>query len=611
MGRHDLQTPASQESRAREHVLCVDDEPQVLKGLALHLGRHHHVITATSGAEALGILERDPSIAVVISDMRMPGMNGAAFLAQARRVSPRASRILLTGETDLTSAIAAVNEGQIQCFLTKPCTPVKLHEAVEAAIRRHHESNIDQSSIRRNLVVEMASRDPLTGLASRSRFHGALADACGEGKHYALFILKLGNLREINAAHGHGAGDHVIITLAQRLRQQCAESTPDCIGSCERCGICGRWSDDEFAMLRLRDNADPSQLTAAADILLGSLTTPIIHKDALLHPRIGIGITHIPTHTRDADVALKNASLAAHEARLAGMSSSCLFQPELARKIEQRFHMLSALREAIDTNALRLHYQPIVDLAQGQVRAFEALARWHHPEFGEVPPMQFITLAEQSGDMPRLGQWVLRRACLEARKLLGRYAGSVAVNVSMQQLLGEGFLTHVDDALRISGLPPQALELELTESVLSQDTERVLAILHALRARGVRVAIDDFGTGYSSLAYLQQLPAGAIKVDRHFTNNLDKGGETILTAALSIGRSFGMEVVVEGVETSGVLQQLRALGVSVCQGYLFARPMPAAEIPDWFATSGLTAAPTPMMSEGMASMGQKTARSTT
>jgi len=565
---------------ARERILCVDDEPQVLQGLAWQLGRRYEVCTAAGGADALAILERDPGIAVVISDMRMPGMSGAAFLAEARRIAPQTVRILLTGQTDLAAAIAAVNEGQVQCFLSKPCPPAKLQEAVGAAIRRHREASADRSGIRRSLAAEMVNLDPLTGLASRARLRQVLARACVDATPCALLMLNLGNLRDINAAHGNAAGDHLIVTVARRLQRQCQGAL--CLA---------RWAGDEFAVLLSEPDADPGCLTAAADVLIAMLAIPVSYEDKLLHLRMSIGIAHVPGHAADADTALKYAGIAAHEAKLLGGGTSCLFRPEAAQKAEQRFRMLTALRAAIDADQLQLHYQPIVDLSQRRVRALEALARWHHPDFGQVSPTRFIALAEESGDMPRLGQWALRRACLEARGLVGRHAAAVAVNVSMQQLLNDAFLTHVDDALRLSGLPPQALELELTESVFSQDTARVLATMDALHERGVRISIDDFGTGYSSLAYLQRLPADVIKVDRCFTGNLGQGGETILAAALSIGHSFGMEVIIEGVETEEALRQLQALGASMFQGYLFAQPMPAAAVATWFEASGFAAAP--------------------
>ena len=199
--------------------------------------------------------------------------------------------------------------------------------------------------------------------------------------------------------------------------------------------------------------------------------------------------------------------------------------------------------------------------------------------------------------MPRLGQWILRSACREARQLVGRCCGRVAVNVSMQQLLQDNFLAQLNETLQVSELRPQELELELTESVFSHDADRVLALVTELHQLGITVAIDDFGSGYSSLAYLQRFPADAIKVDRSFVATLGQGGETIIAAALSIGRSFGMEVVIEGVETELQRRQLTALGASLFQGYLYGKPMPLAEIDQWFLSSAFAAAPSEVPAE--------------
>ncbi len=258
---------------------------------------------------------------------------------------------------------------------------------------------------------------------------------------------------------------------------------------------------------------------------------------------------------------------------------------------EYRHHLLASLRTAIDGEELHLHYQPIIDLKHGTVRAFEALVRWNHPSLGPVSSAQFIGLAEESHEMPRLGQWILRRACQEGRELAGRYCARIAVNISVQQLLEDSFLAQLDEALAIGRLDPRELEVELTESVLASDAERSLAVLIELRKRGVSVAIDDFGTGYSSLAYLQRFPADMIKVDRSFVTSLGQGGETIISAALSIGRAFGMEVVIEGVETELARRQLWALGATLFQGFLYGRPMPASAVEQWFLGSAFAAAP--------------------
>jgi diguanylate cyclase (GGDEF)-like protein len=526
---------------------------------------------------------------VLISDMRMPRMDGATFLARARTVAPNAARILLTGQTDLRSAIAAVNEAQVLKFLSKPCPPPELHAAVETAIEHHRQASGATTGLRRTLTAQIISQDGVTGLASRTHFDVALCAACAEATEPAgaepvrpcavLFVI-IENLGDINAVLGHTVGDQVLQVLARRLREHC--QTALCIG---------RWGDEEFAVLLPSDFADESAVLAAADALIAQLAAPIALQSITQRMRACIGIAAIPAHTTDAKSAIKFAALAARQAKLQGGGMSCLFRSDWADRVEYRYQLLVALREAMDSDALHLNYQPVIDIKRGCVRKLEALARWQHPSMGPVSPQQFINLAEESGDMPRLGQWILRRACCEARQLVGRYCARIAVNVSMQQLLHDNFLAQLDEILQVSQLHPQELELELTESVFSHDADRVLALVTELHKLGITVSIDDFGSGYSSLAYLQRFPADAIKVDRSFVATLGKGGETIIAAALSIGRSFGMEVVIEGVETELQRRQLTALGATLFQGYLYGRPMALAEIDRWFLSCAFAAAP--------------------
>lgn len=569
----------------RHKVLCVDDEPQVLEGLALQLGRRYQVLTALSGAQGLELLTQHDSVATIISDMRMPRMDGATFLARARTIAPRAARILLTGQTDLQSAIAAVNQAQVLKFLKKPCLPPELHAAVESGIEHYRKSSAASTGLRRALRAEMASEDPVTGLASRSRFIEVLEAVCNDadGKHEerssAVLFINLENLHDINAIQGHLSGDQVLQIIGRRLREFCPSAL--CLA---------RWGEEEFAVLQPADFVDEAAVLASADALLAQLGVPVTLNRTTQRLRACIGIAGIPLHTGDASTAIKFAGIAARQAKLHGGGISCMFRSDWAHRIEYRYQLLVALREALDNDALHLNYHPVIDSKSRTVRKLEALARWHHPSLGPISPAQFINLAEESGDMPRLGSWILRRACREARQLVGRYCARVAVNVSMQQLLHDGFLTQVEEALREGPLHPQELELELTESVVSGDADRALAIVTELRQRGITVAIDDFGTGYSSLSYLQRFPADSLKVDRSFVASLGTGGETIIAAAISIGRSFGMDVVIEGVETELQRRQLTALGATLFQGYLYGKPMPPSDIDQWFLSWGFVAA---------------------
>jgi diguanylate cyclase (GGDEF)-like protein len=568
----------------RHTVLCVDDEPQVLEGLSLQLGRRYEVLTASSGEKGLEMLSKHQGVAAIVSDMRMPRMDGATFLSRARALAPSAARILLTGQTDLQSAIAAVNEAQVLRFLSKPCLPPDLHAAVAVGIDYYRQASGANSGLRRELRAQMANEDPVTGLASRNRLTAVLDAVCAEadGKDgsssCAVLFINLENLRDINAIQGHMSGDQVLQIIGRRLRDYCPSAL--CIG---------RWGDEEFAVLLPTDFVDEAAVLATADALLAQLGVPITLDRGSQRIRASIGIVGVPLHTGDATSAIKFAGIAAQQAKLQGGGISCMFRSDWAHRIEYRYQLLIALREAIENDALHLNYHPVIDSKRREVCKLEALARWHHPTLGPVSPAQFISLAEESGDMQRLGRWILRRACREARQLVGRYCARVAVNVSMHQLLHEAFMHDLDDALREAKLHPQELELELTESVFSRDADRALAIVTELRDRGITVAIDDFGTGYSSLSYLQRFPADSLKVDRSFVAALGAGGETIIAAALSIGRSFGMDVVIEGVETELQRKQLTALGATLFQGFLYGKPMLLREVDKWFLSQGFAA----------------------
>jgi diguanylate cyclase (GGDEF)-like protein len=564
----------------RLRVLCVDDEPAVLAGLALTLGRAYDVVSATSGAAGLKLLEGDTTIAIVVSDMRMPDMNGATFLARARDVAPNATRILLTGQSDLASAIAAVNDGQVFRFLTKPCRPANLLLAVAAAAEQHQQVALERSALHRQLRVPVAEQDRLTGLATRTHFGSMLEAAASETGEalapLAIILVHLNRFSHINNLHGYATGDEVLRTVSRRLRHHCADAL--CVA---------RWGGAEFAIAIRLNSVANHDLGAWATALMAVITQSTKLPDGTLQLTASIGTARMPQDSLQSEAALTYAGIALQYARLQGGGGTCQFQRDLVEQMERRHQLQMDLRTAIDSDSLYLHYQPIVHLPSRRVHALEALARWQHPVFGNVSPAEFIALAEANGDMPRLGQWVVRRACQEARQFVGSYCDRIAINVSMWQLLQEDFLSHLDESLRQTGMMPREIEIELTESVFSQKPERVLEVMSELRRRGVAISIDDFGTGYSSLSYLQRFPATVVKIDRSFTANLERGGNSIIQAALALGKSLSMTVVIEGVETDDALRQLQALGASIFQGYLFARPMAAAAIPEWFLGSGL------------------------
>jgi predicted signal transduction protein with EAL and GGDEF domain len=555
----------------RAKILCVDDEVEVLRGFALHLGRRYEVLTATSGEAALKLLEQDPRVEVIISDMRMPGLTGSEFLSRSRALAPEAQRILLTGQTDLASAISAINEGQIFRFLTKPCPSAELISTIEAALERHRARALEHTTVRRKLQQLQLQTDPLTGLASRLQLMAVLEAAAFEATEavsaVVAYYIAIDGSDEPVANRDQPWGDELAKVIAERLKLHCPDAT-----------VVACWGIEQFVVVVSSDGASDLDLCARGEELLAVLTAPI--PDRHVAAGASVGIARL-VDRQQWQRLIQQAATAADEARHEQQSRVCLYQPDAPPRAERQRELVHALREALVQDGLHLHYQPIVDIRQGRVRGLECLARWERGTLGNIVPTTFIPLAEQSGDIVRLGQWVLWRACHEGRQIAGDSRLEVAVNVSAKQLMDKSFLPHLEKCLLHSGLAPESLELELTESALAIDMEHLREVLEQTRRLKVRIAVDDFGTGYSSLSYLSRLPIDLIKVDQSFVRDFNQGGKTIIKAALNIARDFGLEVIIEGVETAEMLRQVRDLGASLIQGYWFAKPMPAARVPGW------------------------------
>jgi diguanylate cyclase len=537
-------------------------------------GSGHRVLTAGSGAEALQMLAVEP-VQLVISDMRMPGMDGAKFLAQARVILPEARRILLTGQSDMQAAISAVNEGRVFRFLTKPCPPPQLLTAINAALEDRRSDLLERSAIRRTAEERVEGRDLLTGLASRDGLIKHLefiasADDPESTPFLTIFFLSIDASENLGAAGDAGWSDTLQNSVARNLQGLFPEAQS-----------IARWAPDQFVVATPDGTVDGDGVAASGDSLIATLVESLQQEHSGLQLRVSLGAARWPFDSEQPRTVVGYAEMAMREARRSGGRNCCVYRHEWRDKLHHRLKLLGALRKTIDNDLLHLHYQPIVDVECMQVRAMECLARWEDPRLGNVPPGTFISLAEESGLMPPLGQIILRRACVEGRLLLGERCPLLAVNVSVLQLMQPDYLTQLDATLEACHFNPEQLELEITESVFAQEAERVVQILRELRARGIRIAIDDFGTGYSSLAYLQRFPVTSLKVDRAFVQSLATGGDSIISAALSIGRSRGIDIIIEGVETSAMLQQVRQLGATLIQGYLIARPMSVAACTTW------------------------------
>jgi diguanylate cyclase (GGDEF)-like protein/PAS domain S-box-containing protein len=419
-------------------------------------------------------------------------------------------------------------------------------------------------------IAHMAQHDALTGLPNRVLFHerldAALAQLGHRGGTLAVHCLDLDHFKSVNDTLGHPIGDELLRVVAERLKADLGDGD-----------LVARLGGDEFAVIQM-DIAHPREASDLAAKLINAVSAiyDIQHHEVLIGASIGIALA--PSDGDAADVLLRNADMALYRAKAEGRGASHFFEPEMDRRIQARRVLELDLRKAFANGEFDLYYQPLINLQADQISGFEALLRWHHPERGMVLPGEFIPLAEEIGLIGPLGEWVLRRACTEAARWPGDL--KIAVNLSPAQFRTRSVVQAVLSALAYSGLPPDRLELEITESVLLGETEANLTILHQLREIGARISMDDFGTGYSSLSYLRSFPFDKIKIDRSFVRDLAERPDcmAIIRAVAGLGASLGISTTAEGVETRAQLDRLRAEGCTEAQGFLFSPPRPSADI---------------------------------
>jgi diguanylate cyclase (GGDEF)-like protein len=415
--------------------------------------------------------------------------------------------------------------------------------------------------------------DELTGLPNRSLFNErlriALAHAGRSGTPVAVMFLDLDRFKIVNDSLGHAAGNQLLQGVARRLE---VERRP--IDTVARLG------GDEFALL-LPEIADFDESAAVAEQLIEAFRDPFAVGSRSLHVSPSIGIAHFPQDGVDAERLLQNADAAMYRAKDRGRNGYRLYTPDMNADAADRLSLESELHDAISRDELVLHYQPKVELRSGQITGAEALVRWQHPRLGLLGPDRFVPLAEDSGFILELGEWVLEQACQQALawQQMGFPDFSVAVNLSPRQFQLQRVEDVVASVLRRTELAPGLLELEVTESLAMQDPEEVTASLADLRSLGVRCSIDDFGTGYSGLSYLDRFPVSGLKIDKSFVQAIERpsGEAPIVRAVIAMAKGLLLDVVAEGVETESQLSFLRTNGCDQIQGFLFSRPVPVEE----------------------------------
>ena len=432
-----------------------------------------------------------------------------------------------------------------------------------------------------NQLSHQALHDPLTKLPNRVLFRNRLEHALARSdrRHIPLGILflDLDNFKNVNDSLGHAAGDQLLVSVAERL------------SLCLRVGdTAARLSGDEFAVL-VEEAVKPGDALAIAERITEVLRTPFLIDGKEIIVSTSIGITITTTGKENPEELLRNADVAMYTAKSQGKGQYVVFENKMHTALVERIEIENDLRRAVERQEFALHYQPIIELQTGRMTGMEALARWEHPTRGIISPMEFIPVAEETGLIIPLGRWVLETACRQARIWQNEYFGeepfAITVNLSGRQFQQASLIETIKTALKKSGLPPACLVLEITESMMLQNTEATILKLHEIKDLGVRLAIDDFGTGYSALSYLQRFPVDILKIDKSFVDKISSGreGAAVARAIITMSDTLNLKTVAEGIEKIEQKEVLQNLGCELGQGYHFARPLDAEAMDEFLS----------------------------
>jgi diguanylate cyclase len=560
-----MSTTAEQQAKT-VHVLLVEDNPgdaRLVQELVSETGSQFdlfHVATLTDARQHLMTEGAD----CVLLDLSLPDADRLEAPMQLRAAAPDVPIVILSGLQDELLAIKAVQEGA-QDYLVKG-------RVDGAAIGR----SITYAAERKALEMQMAHKamhDALTGLPNRTLFHDRLKHAVMRAKRHqsmlGVMFLDLDGFKPINDGLGHDVGDQLLKALGRRLQEGLRASD-----------TAARFGGDEFMVL-CEDVADEQHVISIAERLQAAISEPFMIAGHELTVSSSMGIVVSGGHEESADSLIRNADAAMYRAKRQGESYE-VFDDGMRSRVRARARTESDLHRAIESREFRLLYQPQVDLHSGRIVGLEALLRWDHPERGVVEPAEFLWLAEETGMITKIGEWALRQACVQARAW-GTHNGAplrVSVNLSARQHRDPNVVDMVERILTETRTDPAVLCLEINESALVNDAESAPPTLDALKRLGVKLSIDEFGTGHSSLGTLKRFPLDMVKVDRSFVSGLGSDTEdaAIVTAIINLAHSLGLQTVADGVETKEQVDELRALGCDIGQGFYFARPRPSDAI---------------------------------
>ncbi|TNF38902.1 MAG: GGDEF domain-containing response regulator [Gammaproteobacteria bacterium] len=546
-------------------VLVADDDPAIRLVLRHTMEQDgYRVIEVTNGRDAVAAtLQQHPDL--ILMDAVMPDLDGfqAINIIKSKPEFEALPILIITALDDDMSVSQAFEVGACD-YITKP---------IKWSVLRQRVRRLLKASDAERTIRHLAHHDTLTGLPNRllfnDRIEQAISRATRNRTRFALLFIDIDHFKVINDSMGHDAGDRLLTSITMRIQQ-----------SLRRTDTIARLGGDEFAII-LENIKTPEDIVVATRGLLDDLCKPLEINERDVHVSASIGIAVFPDDGDDFGSLLKHADIAMYRAKETGRNNFQFYAAEMSASAMRRLELENSLRRAIEQEQLVLFYQPKYDLKNRHCLGMEALVRWDHPEKGIIPPDEFIPLAEETGLIVRMGEWVIKKACnqLQHWQQAGYAINNLSINVSPRQFHEQDLAGLFRDVLASTGLNASDIEIELTESTLVQNQHHAREVLHQLQAMGLRIALDDFGTGYASLSYLKEFPIHTVKVDKSFVWGIptDKQNMAIVRAITGLAAEMSLSVIAEGVETEEQIEFLKDVGCLQGQGYYWSKPVSAVD----------------------------------
>ncbi|MDF0552188.1 EAL domain-containing response regulator [Kamptonema sp. UHCC 0994] len=557
-------------------ILVVDDELSLERLIKQRFrkqikAKELEFIFVTNGCEAISLLEVSPDVDLILTDIRMPEMDGLTLLDKIKKIDPTLKAVVVSAYDELKNIRTAMNRGAFD-FLTKPIDFNDLEITINKTLGfvREVRENQRQLQVAQEQLRYQAFYDALTGLLNRNGFIEQIEMCISEQRlssRFAVLFLNLDRYQVVKFTLGHGVGEELLKQAALRL-ESCMLPT----------AIIARVGSDEFAIL-LKDISDSQQVSSIASGIHRALEMPFVLEEVAVSSTVSIGIVHSSLDPLEPEDLLRAADTAMHCAVLQGKGSTAIFNAGMRAGAISRLQLEADLQRAVFNEQLHLNYQPIFSLVNEQIVGFEALVRWRHQVRGMVSPTEFIPIAEETGLILPLGAWVLSEAMGCLKMWLEQFPNvrplSMSVNLSGIQLSSPDLVVLIEELLEHFSLSGESLKLEITESMFMENAGAAGQLLAELKGKQIQFSIDDFGTGYSSLSYLHHLPIDTLKIDREFISGMvgDSKDSDIVKTIISLAHSLGLDVVAEGIETQEQLNKLRELGCEYGQGFFFSKPL--------------------------------------